>query len=538
MLDNTNKKEGLKMTTSKWMHAGTILKMNAINYPDKLGWQDKNNEFNFKDWNERSCRLANGLKNLGVGYQEPFAVLAFNRGEWMDIYAGCAKGGQRVVPIMFRLAGPDIEYIVNHSECKAFIVEAPFVELIDTIKDKLPVPKDAYIYLGDGPVPEGYIGYEDWLVNSSPDEPDIVVDAADIWTIMYTSGTTGRPKGVMRTHESTVAQYFLSNINTGVLPTDKVMLVMPMCHINSIFYSFPYTLVSAPVFVYNMVSFDPEDLLKTIEKYKITYTSLVPTHYIMMLALPDDVKNNIDVSSIRQLLISSAPARKDLKLAIMEYFKNAELWEAYGTTEGGLITLLRPEYQFEKLGSIGKEIFGTDRIKLLDEDRNPVPDGKVGEVFYRTPMLFKKYLKEPEKTKEAFFGEWSSAGDMARRDKDGFYTLVDRKANMIITGGENVYPSEVESVIGAHEVIKDIAVIGIPDDKWGEAIKAVVILHDGYEPSDDLANELMAFCKGKIAGFKRPKSLDFIKEEEMPRTGTGKILHRILREKYGKWSDA
>ena len=526
------------MTTSKWMHAGTMLKMNAINYPDKLGWQDKNNEYNFKEWNERSCRLANGLKDMGVGYKETFAVLAFNRGEWMDIYAGCAKGGQMVVPIMFRLAGPDIEYIVNHSECKAIIVEAPFVELIDSIKDKLPVPKDAYIYLGDGPVPEGYIGYEDWLAKSSPDEPDIMVDAADIWTIMYTSGTTGRPKGVMRTHESTVAQYYLSNINMGVLPTDKVMLVMPMCHINSIFYSFPYTLVSAPVFVYNMVSFDPEDLLRTIEKYKITYTSLVPTHYIMMLALPDDVKNSIDVSSIRQLLISSAPARKDLKLAIMEYFKNAELWEAYGTTEGGLVTLLRPEYQFEKLGSIGKEIFGTDRIKMLDEDRNPVPDGEVGEVFYRTPMLFKQYLKEPEKTKEAFFGEWSSAGDMVKRDEDGYYTLVDRKANMIITGGENVYPSEVEGTMGAHEAVKDVAVIGIPDDKWGEAIKAIVILHDGYEPSDDLAKELMEFCKGKIAGFKRPKSIDFIKEEEMPRTGTGKILHRILREKYGKWSDA
>jgi acyl-CoA synthetase (AMP-forming)/AMP-acid ligase II len=149
----------------------------------------------------------------------------------------------------------------------------------------------------------------------------------------------------------------------GVRPTDKVMLVMPMCHVNSIFYSFPYTLVTAPVFVYNMVSFDPEDLLRTIDKYKISFTSLVPTHYIMMLALPDEVKKDIDVSSIRQLLVSSAPARKDLKLAIMDYFENAELWEAYGSTEGGLVTLLRPEDQFKKLGSIGKEIFGTDRIK-------------------------------------------------------------------------------------------------------------------------------------------------------------------------------
>jgi fatty-acyl-CoA synthase len=524
------------MALSKWMHAGTVLKMNALNYPDKLGWQDKIREFSFRVWNERSCRLANGLRDLGVGYRDTFAVIAYNRGEWMDIYAGCAKGGQIIVPVMFRLAGPDIEYIVNHSECKAFIVEKPFVDLVNGIRAKLPVPQNSYIFLGDGPVPKGYVGYENWLQKSSSAEPDIMVGGEDTWTIMYTSGTTGRPKGAVRTHESYHAEYVLNNINMGVRPTDKVMLVMPMCHVNSIFYSFPYTLVTAPVFVYNMVSFDPEDLLRTIDRYQIT--SLVPTHYIMMLALPDKVKSSIDVSSIRQLLISSAPARKDLKLAIMEYFKNAELWEAYGSTEGGLVTLLRPEDQFKKLGSIGREIFGTDRIKLLDESRREVPDGEVGELFYRTPMLFKEYLKETEKTMTAFEEGWSSAGDMARRDEDGYYVLVDRKANMIITGGENVYPSEVECSIGCHAAVKDIAVIGVPDEKWGEAIKAVVVLHEGFEPTEELKNEIMIFCRGELAGFKRPKTIEFIKDTDMPRTPTGKILHRILREKYGRWSDA
>jgi acyl-CoA synthetase (AMP-forming)/AMP-acid ligase II len=513
------------------MHVGDVLKMNALNFPDGLGWQDKTRSHNFSGWNQRACGFANGLDALGVGQGDAFAVISYNRGEWMDIYAGCAKGGQVVVPVMFRLAGPEIEYIVNHAECRGFIVEAPFVDLVDGLRDKLPVPDDAYVYLGQGPVPEGYVGYEEVLQGARHTEPDRRIGGRDTWNIMYTSGTTGRPKGVVRTHESHIAHYLVSNISMGVRPTDKVMLVMPMCHVNSIQYSFAYTLVTAPVFVYNMVSFDPLDFLKTIEEYKITYTSLVPTHYRMILDLPDSVKGNIDVSSIRQLLISSAPASKGLKTEIMDYFKNAELWEAYGSTEGGIATLLRPEDQFKKLGSIGKEVFGIDRIKLLDEDRNEVPDGEVGELFYRAPCVFKEYLKDPEKTKEAFDGEWFSAGDMARRDEDGYYTLVDRKANMIITGGENVYPSEVENVIKEHKAVKDVAVVGVPDEKWGEAIKAFVVLRNGYGPDLDMVGDIISFCRGRIAGYKRPKSVVFISDEEMPRTATGKILHRRLRDK-------
>ncbi len=520
------------MMRSKWMHVGAILAMNARNYPDKLGWQDKDKGYDFRYWNERSCRFANGLKDLGIGYKDAFAVLSHNRGEWMDIYAGCAKGGQVVVPVLFRLAGPEIEYVVNHSECKAMIVESSFIALIDSIKDRLCAT--TYIYLGDGPTPEGYIGYEELLMKSSPLEPCQAVNGDDVWNIMYTSGTTGRPKGVVRTHESHIAHYLLSNINMGVRPTDKAMLVMPMCHVNSIQYSFPYTLMSAPVFIYNNASFDPEDLLACIDKYGVTFTSLVPTHYRMILDLPGKVKSSADVSSIRQLLISSAPASKELKLEIMDYFKNAALWEAYGSTEGGLATLLRPEDQFKKLGSIGREIFGTDRIRLLDENRKEVPDGQVGELFYRAPCVFKEYFKDSEKTKEAFEGEWFSAGDMAIRDQDGYYVLVDRKANMIITGGENVYPSEVESVLRSCDLVKDVAVIGVPDKKWGEAIKAVVVLKEGCRADSSSEGQIIDFTRGKIAGYKRPKSVAFIKDAEMPRTATGKTLHRVLKRHYSE----
>ena len=523
------------MTVSKWMTAGTVLKMMAMHYPEKPGVGDKGRHMTFREWNERSCRLANALAKMGVRKGDRFAILAYNCVEWMEIYAASAKGGQITVPIMFRLAPPEIEYIINHSECKAFIVAKEFVEMVNSIRDRLStIPKGNYIYFGDNQTPEGYRHYEEIIRENSPEEPDLIVDAADPWNLMYTSGTTGKPKGVIRTHEGNLGQYLLSSISMGLRPDDCVMLVMPMCHINSIYYSFTYTYVSARIFVYNMVSFDPVDLLKTIEAEKITFTSLVPTHYIMMLSLPDEIKRKIDVSSIRQLLISSAPARKETKLAIMDYFKNAELWEAYGSTEAGLVTLLRPEEQFKKLGSIGREIWGTDRIKILDENGNEVPRGEVGELYSRTPHIFKEYWKDPEKTKSVFKGEWFSAGDMAYQDEDGYFTLVDRKANMIITGGENVFPSEVENILGSHPAVKYVAVIGIPHDKWGEAVKAVVTLHQGKSATE---KELIELCRGKIAGYKIPKSVDVIRDEEMPMTPTGKILHRILRERYGKWSD-
>jgi fatty-acyl-CoA synthase len=523
------------MTISKWMTAGTVLKMMAMHYPDKEGAADRFRRLTFKQWNERSCRLANALSKLGVKKGDRFAVLAYNCLEWLEIYAAAAKGGQICVPIMFRLAPPEMEYVINHAECKAFLVANDFVQTANSIRGKLTtVPKENLIYWGNDKTPEGYQHYESIIAKASPNEPDVVVDAEDVWTFMYTSGTTGKPKGVVRTYENYLGQYLLSDLNMGIRPDDCVMLVMPMCHVNSILYSFAYTYVSAKCFVYSMVSFDPEDLLRTIEKEKITFTSLVPTHYIMMLALPDEIKKSINVSSIRQLLISSAPARKETKLAIMEYFKNAELWEAYGSTEAGLVTLLRPEEQFKKLGSIGREIWGTDRIKILDEDGNEVPRGQVGELYSRTASIFKEYWKDPEKTKSVFRGEWFSAGDMAYQDEDGYFTLVDRKANMIITGGENVFPSEVENLLGSHPAIKCVAVIGIPHEKWGESVKAVVTLHQGKTVTE---KELIDHCRGKIAGYKIPKSVDFIKDEEMPMTATGKILHRILREKYGKWSD-
>ncbi|MGD8562235.1 MAG: AMP-binding protein [Desulfarculaceae bacterium] len=521
---------------NRWLTMGDILRVNAQLFPDKEGAADLYRSLTFKQWNERCNRLANALADLGLKKGDRIAMMAYNCLEWLEFYGACAKGGFVAVPIMFRLTPKEYSYILEHSDAVAFIVENHFVEGVDSLREELAIPGDRYIFMGEGKAPKGYSHLEDLIAKGSPEDPPTKVIDEDIWIIIYTSGTTGKPKGVVRTHESLQGKYWTNIAAMGYDRDDRGLLVMPMCHINSVFYSFVFTCLGATCVVYNSVSFDPEHMLKTLSEKEITFTSLVPTHYIMMLALSDEVKNKFNVDCVKKLLISSAPARRDLKLSIMDHFKNSQLYEAYGSTEAGLVTLLLPHEQFDKLGSIGREIPGTDILKLLDDEGNEVPVGEVGELYSRAPALFSEYWKNPEETKKAFQGDYFSAGDMAYKDVDGYYFLVDRKKNMIITGGENVYPAEVEDCIGAHPAVKDVAVVGVPDEKWGEAVTAVIILHNEYQPSDELAAELRDFTKDKIAGFKRPKKIEFIAEDDMPRTGTGKIQHHVLRERYGHWA--
>jgi acyl-CoA synthetase (AMP-forming)/AMP-acid ligase II len=219
-----------------------------------------------------------------------------------------------------------------------------------------------------------------------------------------------------------------------------------------------------------------------------------------------------------------------MKLAVMEIFPGVELYEAYGSTEAGIVTVLKPEDQMRKLGSIGFESLGTDFVKILDEDGFEVDVGEIGELYSRGPMLFDEYYKMPKKTAASFKGEWFSAGDMARRDQDGYFEIVDRKDNLIITGGEHVYPSEVEKLIGSHPDVLDVAIIGLPDKIWGEVVTAFIIPQDPSAPPEE--KEIISFCSEKIAGYKRPKQIRLISQEDMPRTGSGKILHRALRQRY------
>jgi len=510
---------------ARWMNLGHMLKINARKFPEKSALRDRQRNFTYRQINSRVNRLAGSLLSLGLKKGDKVAVLLENCIEIIEIYLATAKTGLVIVPINFRLVGKDVEYILNNSDAQMLVVDHEFTPLIEEIRPGLRnIAQGRYVVVGPGT--KGYLEYERLIEGSADREPGAEVLPGDPWILIYTSGTTGRPKGVVRTHESHIAFYLINAIDFGFTSDDVCLNVMPLCHINSTFYTFTFLYIGGSAYIHPARSFNAEEILEIIEREKITFISLIPTHYNLILNTPPEARTR-NVGSIRKLLCSSAPVRKAMKLAIMDFFPGVELYEAYGSTEAGIVTILKPEDQMRKLGSIGYEAVGTDFVKILDAEGNEAAVGEVGELYSCGPMLFDGYYKMPEKTASSFRGEWFSAGDMARKDEDGFYQIVDRKDNMIITGGEHAYPSEVEEVIGSHPAVFDAAVIGIPDEKWGEKVVAVVI------PKAEVdENTLLEYCRDKLAAFKRPKQVLFIAAEEMPRTPTGKILHRLLRDRY------
>ena len=518
---------------ANWMNLGQQLKVNARKFADKLALKDNKRSFTYAQTNRRVNQLAHGLLGLGLSKGDKVAVFMDNCIEIIELYLATAKTGIVIVPINFRLVGPEVEYIVNNADARAMVVEAQFTKVIDPIKKDLTnIAGNHYVVVGGEA--DGYMEYEGFIAAAGSDaEPTADLSPEDTWILIYTSGTTGKPKGVIRSHESHIAFYLINGLEMGFGESDYCLNIMPLCHINSTFYTFIFLYIGGSVYVHPALAFRAPELLRIVEAERITFISLIPTHYNLILN-EAGAERQCDVGSIRKLLCSSAPVRRKMKREIMSFFPNAELYEGYGSTEAGCVTVLKPEDQMTKTGSIGREALGTDLVKILDGEGNEVPTGEVGEIFSRGPMLFDEYYKLPEKTADAFKGGWFSAGDMGKKDEDGYCYIVDRKDNMIITGGENVYPSEVEEAVSSHECVFDCACIGLPDEKWGERIVAVVTLKDGVDEKSVSQEDIQTCCRERLAGYKRPKDVVFIKNDEMPRTATGKILHRKLKDRYIK----
>jgi long-chain acyl-CoA synthetase len=505
---------------------GDLLRHSARKYPNRLAIIGEDVRETYSELNKRVNRLANGLLRSGLKKGDKLGILLMNRHQFLELIMACAKAGIIMVPINWRFQSDEIKYIIQHSDTTAMILGEEFIPIMNQTAPNLPqVPKDKYWVVGQKKFQEGGL-YNDLIALGSEDEPNITIAPEDVFFIGYTSGTTGFPKGAVILQKTDVELAIVINIEFETANNLVNLIVMPTFHSNSIWNAIGSFLCGATVYIYHLRGFNGQEILQIIDKYKVNMSSMVPTMYHLILGQPEAIQAKYDVSSVRTLLSSSAPISHETKIAITRFFKNARLFEGYGSTETGVVTSLRPEDQLSKPGSVGKAAFGKE-VKILDPDGKEVPKGGIGEIYTRGLNIFQEYYKDPKATKSAFIGEWCTVGDMGYMDDEGFIYLVDRKNDMIISGGENIYPTEVENIILQHPAVQFVAVVGIPDDLWGESVKAVVLPKAGMQVT---AEELINFTKGKMAGYKRPQSVDFV--TELPMTPTGKILRRIVKEPY------
>ena len=510
------------------LNISDMVRSHARLRPNDTGAMDSRRSLSFEHWDRRADGLAAALLAQGLNPGDRVAVLAHNCIEWLEIYVGLARAGLVALPLNFRLTGHEIAYILQDARAAALLCTAVLQERVHEVMPGLALR--AQVQIG-GETQDGWLDYEKLIHQAVVPARWPEVKPSDTCALMYTSGTTGKPKGAIRSHEASSLIAYATAMEMGFTRRDKALLVMPLCHANSLYFANTFMHLGACICIDDSASFDPARVMELLCNNGITFTSLVPTHYIMMLALSAEATSQFATGSVARLLISSAPANEKLKRDIQQLFPNGQLYELYGSTEAGWVTILRPEEQLTKLGSVGREWAGSGPIRILDENRREVADGEVGELYSCTSYAFEGYWNAPEKTEQAYAGAWCSVGDMARRDADGYIWLMDRKSNMIISGGENVYPSEVEAVLAAHPAVQEAAVIGVPHDKWGETVQAVVVLKPD---ADCQADELKQWCKHTLAGYKLPKEIRFVSASDMPRTATGKIVHRRLREQFSQ----
>ncbi|WP_438318652.1 class I adenylate-forming enzyme family protein [Sporosarcina sp. FA9] len=368
--------------------------------------------------------------------------------------------------------------------------------------------------------------YEQWLASYPKTEPvpNEPLKETDTACFMYTGGTTGHPKGAVRSHRSMYLVALLFSIEFSVGRGGKCLVAGPLYGAAAMSTSLPNLLVGNSVHILDR--FHPVEVLKAMEQEKPTNMFMAPPMFDAIFSLPEALQNQFDTSSMKTLISVGAPLHTSTKEKVFTFFKDVDLNEFYGASEHGGSTNLFPEYQQDKDRSVGLPMLGME-VKLVDDEGNEVPVGTTGEIMVKGLTLCDEYYKNPEATEEAFRGEWLGLGDLGVQDEEGYFYIVDRKQDMILSGAMNVYPAEVEGVLHQNPKIADVAIIGVPDEKWGETVKAIVILREGETAE---AEEIIQFCDGKLASFKKPHSVDFV--EVLPRSLQGKLLKYKLREQY------
>jgi len=494
--------------------------------PEKLAMKDAEQEITYSELDNRANQVARMLQNEGYSPGDKLAVLISNRIEWGEIEYGCFRAGVIPAGINFMFAPDQATHAIESIDADGFLFESEFSGLVDTIDSGVDIPTNRFVELGHDSKYQSYTG----SVSPQPTEPLSItgLNADEHSVIWFTSGTTGKPKPLVWTQKALINHFMIHGVSLGVNEDDYSLFLMPFFHGNSQAFFMSQLYLGGSVYVHRARDFDPDETLAIMADKDITFTSMVPTHYNQMIH--DSEISDFDLTSLKTVLSSSAPLSQALKKKIVETI-DCDVAESYGSTEAGMPIMLRPTDQLEKIGSIGTPLPGCEATILDTETLNPLPPGEIGEIYMRMPFGMEEYYEMPEKTAEVTLerdgDRWMTAGDMGRIGEDGYFYMINRKNDMIISGGENVYPSHIEDALYEHEAIKDVAVIGIPDDKWGEAIHAVAIPIGTEQPSIE---EIQTFCRGKVADYEVPKSLDYV--QELPRTSTGKILRGEVREEY------
>lgn len=504
---------GLHLTVGDSL-AGSVRK-----YPDKTAIVFEDRHFTYREFNERVNRVSHLLMSLGLKKGDRVAVLAMNCNEIVEVLMALGKCGLVAVPVNFRFAGREIEFVVSQPGCGTLFVAGEFMDAIAEVRDRLTTVEHCIAF---SPEPLAGMGnYEALLAANPATEPTVAVADDDPWFIGFTSGTTGFPKGAVLTHGARMMPVLNMAIEYGIADTDVVMVTMPIFHSNGLTFTHMGLALGNTVVI--LRQFDPEGVLRAVDAHGISYASMVPTMYSRIVGLPPDTRARYDLTSMRVLISSSAPLMTQTKEDILQFFPAAQLNEFYGSTEAGIVTNLKPRDQMRKVRCVGQPIFGV-QVKVVDPEGNEVAPGEVGELYSLGPCC-QHYFGLPEATQRAFSDGWFTAGDLARVDEEGYIYIVDRRTDLIISGGENIYPAEVEDLLMRMPGVRELAVIGIPHPDWGETVHLVLVPESTAVIG--LA-DVESFCQGRLAKYKRPRSMEVV--DALPKTQTGKILRRVLKE--------
>jgi fatty-acyl-CoA synthase len=485
----------------------------------------------YAELDERVTRLARALQQRGVGSGDRIAVLALNGMEAWESYLAGVRLGAIVVPLNFRLVADEVSYVLTDSGAVALVVDAPLAQVAAKAREQAPSVSTVLV-VGGTPAGPGSESYEEALAAAGSEPLDVVVDEDEPAFIMYTSGTTGRPKGAVLTHHNLLMHVFSQLVTLGVdLAADRVTAPgAPLFHIAGLAGGLPPLLVGGTNVIMRSGGFDPVAMLDLIERERINSLFLVPAMWAAVVTVPDIAAR--DLSCLTRISWGAAPASTTLLRTLIDTFPQAEVMTAFGQTECSPVTcLLRGEDSVRKIGSVGTPMLNVE-VRVVDDAMNDVPPGEVGEIVYRSPMVMKEYWNKPEATAEAFAGGWFHSGDLVRQDEDGYFYVVDRKKDMIISGGENIYCAEVENVLAAHAKVGEVALIGVPDARYGEAPLAVIAPRDPADPPTP--EELAAWCREKLARYKNPREYSVV--GALPRNPSGKVLKTQLRTEHSAGS--